>query len=57
MAAAEAVRALSLGLILLLLVVGRLDIGWLAALGFLGACGTVVYGIAAPAADPGARAA
>lgn len=52
MTAAEAVRALSLVAILVLAVSGGLNGPWLAGLGFLGACGTVAYGVAAPALVP-----
>jgi predicted MFS family arabinose efflux permease len=52
MAAAEALRALSLVAILVLLALGLLSWPVLAALGFLGACGTVAYMVAAPALIP-----
>src|SRR5271155_4941784 len=52
MVAAEAVRAISLALILALVVTGRLNLALLAALGFLGASGTVAYSVAAPAMVP-----
>ena len=52
MASAEAVRALSLALILALVVTAKLNLGLLAALGFLGAAGTVAYSVAAPAMVP-----
>lgn len=49
MAGAEALRALALGCVLLALLLGRLDMTLLAALGFFVATGTVVYSVAAPA--------
>ncbi len=52
MACAEALRALSLASILLLAQSGLLSIGWLAVLGFAGACGTVTYSVVAPALVP-----
>jgi predicted MFS family arabinose efflux permease len=52
MVAAEAARAVSLALILALILSGRLTIGLLAALGFVGAMGTVVYSVTAPAMVP-----
>jgi predicted MFS family arabinose efflux permease len=52
MTAAEAVRAASLLGLLALLWTGGLGLGWLAALGFLGAVGTVAYNVAAPALVP-----
>lgn len=52
MTAAECVRAASLLGLLALLWMGRLGLGWLAALGFLGAVGTVAYNVAAPALVP-----
>lgn len=52
MVAAEAVRALSLAGILILLSGGLLDLRLLAAVGFLGAIGTVAYSVAAPALIP-----
>jgi predicted MFS family arabinose efflux permease len=52
MASAEAARALSLAAILALLLAGRLTPALLAALGFLGATGTVAYSVAAPALVP-----
>jgi len=52
MAASEALRALSLIAILVLLALDRLTWPGLAALGFLGACGTVAYTVAAPALVP-----
>lgn len=48
----EAVRALALGAILTLLASGLLNLPLLAALGFLGAIGTVCYSVAAPAMIP-----
>src|SRR5882672_1834466 len=52
MAGAEALRALSLAAIFVLMIHGSLTLPLLAALGLLGACGTVVYGVAAPALMP-----
>src|SRR5262249_37074663 len=52
MAAAEALRAFSLVAILVLLALNLLSWAVLAALGFLGACGTVAYMVAAPALVP-----
>lgn len=52
MAGAEALRALSLAAILTLLAAGLLNLPLLAALGFLGAIGTVCYSVAAPAMVP-----
>lgn len=52
MAAAEALRVLSLLGILVLAWLGLLTLPLLAALGFLGACGTVAYSVAAPALVP-----
>ncbi len=52
MAASEAMRAASLLAILILLVTERLDLMTLAALGFVGAIGTVCYSVAAPALLP-----
>lgn len=52
MAGAEGVRAVSLLLILGLALGGQLSLGWLALLGFLGACGTAVYSVAAPSLIP-----
>ena len=52
MTAAESVRAASLLGLLALLWTGGLGLGWLAALGFLGAVGTVAYNVAAPALVP-----
>jgi predicted MFS family arabinose efflux permease len=53
MTGAEALRALSLGGILVLAQLGGLTLPLLAALGFLGACGTVAYSVTAPAMVPG----
>ena len=52
MTAAEAVRALSLVGILTLAQLELLTLPLLAVLGFLGACGTVAYSVAAPALVP-----
>lgn len=52
MTAAECARAASLLGLLALLWTGGLGLGWLAALGFLGAVGTVAYNVAAPALVP-----
>lgn len=52
MSAAECVRACSLLALLALLGLGGLNLGWLAALGFAGAVGTVAYNVAAPALVP-----
>src|SRR5579871_4902517 len=52
MAAAEAVRAISLLAILALLLAGHLTLVLLALLGFLGASGTVAYGVTAPSLVP-----
>ncbi|MFD4837045.1 MFS transporter [Achromobacter sp. NPDC058515] len=52
MTAAEIVRAASLLGLLALLGIGGLTLEWLAALGFLGAVGTVAYNVAAPALVP-----
>lgn len=52
MTAAECVRTASLLALLALLALGGLSLGWLAALGFLGAVGTVAYNVAAPALVP-----
>ena len=52
MVGSEALRALSLAAILALLTAGLLDLPLLAALGFLGAVGTVCYSVAAPAIVP-----
>ena len=52
MLAAEALRAVSLLMLLALLLASKLGIGWLAVLGFLGAVGTVGFSVAAPALVP-----
>ncbi|MGX5736935.1 MFS transporter [Bosea thiooxidans] len=52
MVGSEALRALSLTAIMLLIGLGLLDLVSLAILGFLGAIGTVVYSVAAPALVP-----
>lgn len=52
MAAAEGLRVASLLVILTLMLVGGLSMPALAVLGFIGACGTVAYGVAAPALVP-----
>lgn len=52
MAGAEALRVVSLVVILGLIVAGQLTFGLLALLGFLGACGTVGYSVTAPAVVP-----
>ena len=52
MASAEALRALSLLCILGLVATGALDLRLLAAMGFLGAVGTVCYSVSAPALVP-----
>ncbi len=52
MAAAEALRVVSLLSIIALSVGGWLNLPLLALLGFLGACGTVGYSVAAPALVP-----
>ena len=52
MVGAEAARAISLALILALIVSAKLNLASLAALGFLGAAGTVAYSVAAPAMVP-----
>src|SRR5262249_55422062 len=52
MAAAEALRALSLVAMLALAVLGLLTWPLLALLGFVGACGTVTYSVAAPSLVP-----
>jgi predicted MFS family arabinose efflux permease len=52
MASAEALRAVSLAAILLLAASGLLTLPLLAALGFIGACGTIAYSVAAPALVP-----
>ncbi|MBN9447481.1 MAG: MFS transporter, partial [Bosea sp.] len=52
MVGTEALRALSLLAIPLLLAAGGLNLPWLAVLGALGAVGTVCYSVAAPAFVP-----
>src|SRR5438309_5513284 len=52
MASAEALRALSLTAMLTLAALGLLTWPLLALLGFVGACGTVAYRVAAPALVP-----
>ncbi|HEX3176586.1 MAG TPA: MFS transporter [Methylomirabilota bacterium] len=52
MVGAEALRVLSLLAILACASVGWLSLSLLAALGFVGACGTVAYSVAAPALVP-----
>jgi predicted MFS family arabinose efflux permease len=52
MAVAETLRVVSFGLVLVLLETGSLTLPLLALLGFLGACGTVAYSVAAPALVP-----
>ncbi|WP_089176390.1 MFS transporter [Bosea sp. AS-1] len=52
MVGTEALRALSLVAIPLLLAAGSLNLTWLALLGALGAVGTVCYSVAAPAFVP-----
>jgi predicted MFS family arabinose efflux permease len=52
MASAETLRVVSLLAVLALMMLGALTLPLLAALGFIGACGTVVYGVAAPALVP-----
>src|SRR5439155_15094464 len=52
MAAAEALRASALAGILTLAYFGGLTLPLLALLGFVGACGTVAYSVAAPALVP-----
>jgi predicted MFS family arabinose efflux permease len=52
MAGAEALRALSLLAVLALVWLEWLSVPLLAALGFVGACGTVAYSVAAPALVP-----
>jgi predicted MFS family arabinose efflux permease len=52
MLAAEALRALSLLVLLAMLLTGALSIPWLAAVGFAGAVGTVAFSVAAPALVP-----
>jgi predicted MFS family arabinose efflux permease len=52
MVIAEALRALSLLVLLAMVVTGALSIPWLAAVGFVGAVGTVAFSVAAPALVP-----
>lgn len=52
MAGAEALRAIALGSIVVLLAGGALTMPLLALLGFVAVCGTVVYSVAAPALVP-----
>jgi predicted MFS family arabinose efflux permease len=52
MALAEAVRAGSLIVTLVLAQTGLLSLGWLGLLGFAGACGTVAYSVTAPSLVP-----
>ena len=52
MALAEAVRAGSLIVTLVLAQTGLLSLGWLALLGAAGACGTVAYSVTAPSLVP-----
>lgn len=52
MVAAEALRALSLVVLLAMLLTGALSIPWLAVVGFTGAVGTVAFSVAAPALVP-----
>lgn len=52
MAYAEALRAVTLSIILLLIFADRITFSSLAALGFIGATGTVMYSVAAPAIVP-----
>ena len=52
MAGAEAMRALALAGVLALAPLGLLTLPRLALLGFVGACGTVAYSVAAPALVP-----
>jgi MFS family permease len=52
MARAEALRVISLLVILALVELGGLSLSLLAVLGFIGACGTVAYSVAAPALVP-----
>ena len=52
MAGAEALRAVALGMILLLIWLGWLTLPLLALLGFVAVCGTVVFSVAAPALVP-----
>src|SRR3984885_9344206 len=52
MTSAEALRAVSLVAILILIWLGLLTLPWLALLGFAAVCGTVAYSVAAPALVP-----
>lgn len=52
MLAAEALRALSLFVLLAMVATGALSIPWLAVVGFVGAVGTVAFSVAAPALVP-----
>ncbi|RYY77482.1 MAG: MFS transporter, partial [Comamonadaceae bacterium] len=52
MVAAEALRALSLFVLLAMLLTGALSVPWLAVVGFAGAVGTVAFSVAAPALVP-----
>jgi predicted MFS family arabinose efflux permease len=52
MAGAEALRTAALATIVLLISIGALNLPLLALLGFAAVCGTVVYGVAAPALVP-----
>ena len=52
MAGSEALRAVALAAILLLIWIGALNLPLLALLGFVAVCGTVVYSVAAPALVP-----
>jgi MFS family permease len=52
MAGAEALRAIALALILLLIWLGSLTVPMLALLGFVSVCGTVTFSVAAPAFVP-----
>jgi predicted MFS family arabinose efflux permease len=52
MTSAEALRAVSLVAILILIWLGLLTLPLLALLGFIAVCGTVAYGVAAPALVP-----
>ena len=52
MAGAEALRAVALAAIVLLIWLGALNLPLLALLGFAAVCGTVVYSVAAPALVP-----
>jgi len=52
MVCAEALRAASLAVVLILAQSGLLTLPLLAVLGFIGACGTVAYSVAAPALVP-----